>query len=447
MAAARILVVDDEPDIRGLVGEILGDEGYRVDLAADAGAARLAKQSGKPDLVLLDIWMPDVDGISLLREWADGGALDCAVIMMSGHGSIETAVEATRLGAWDFIEKPIALAKLLLTVQRALEAGRLRKENAGLRARAKPVDEPIGQSQLMRDLREQLLHLAPLDQCVLLEGDDGSGKEELARWMHAQADRADQPFEVFACSDSADSSAELFGSKNHPGALQRAAGGTLYLENVDQLPAAVQHRLAEWIKQRAASTAGAEPTVRIIAASQRPATELLAAGDIDNDLHYQLAVAAVAVPPLRARSEDVPALLRYYAELFAERDRLPYRQFPVAAQNRLRQYNWPGNLRELKMLVQRLLLRRGADEIADAEINQALEAAQHPPTESEPFPLDLSQSLREARESFEREYLGRQLAVVGGSVAKLARRVGLERTHLYRKLRDLGVDLKGNRDD
>ncbi|HET6631724.1 MAG TPA: sigma-54 dependent transcriptional regulator [Rhodanobacteraceae bacterium] len=447
MAAARVLVVDDEPDIRALVREILGDEGYLVEVAADADAARLARREWQPDLVLLDIWMPRVDGISLLREWVDGGALDCVVIMMSGHATIETAVEATRLGAWDFIEKPISLAKLLLTVERAMEANRLRRENAGLRRQLAQPEEPAGQSAPMRELRRRAEHLGTHDACVLIRGERGVGKESLARWLHARSARADRPFVVVATAgmNREQARASLLGSGDDPGLLQQADGGTLFVAEIAELDSDLQQLLAQVIERGSLQRPGAaqpQPLdVRVIAASAHDLEARVTAGELRDELYYQLNVAPLGVPPLRERSEDVPELLRHYAEYFAARDHLPYRHFPVPVQNRLRQHDWPGNLRELRTLVQRLLVTGGEREVALAEVEQALGAAPKRPGAAS-LDVDLSLGLREARERFERDYLTRQLQAAQGSVTRLAQRVGMERTHLYRKLRDLGIDLK-----
>ncbi|HEX7914508.1 sigma-54-dependent transcriptional regulator, partial [Rudaea sp.] len=243
MASGRILVVDDEPDIRTTVKEILEDEGYQVALAANAAAAREARTQGRPDVILLDIWMPETDGISLLREWSQAGALTTPVIMMSGHGTVETAVEATRLGAYDFVEKPISLAKLLLTIDRAREASRLKRENEGLREQLALPLEPIGASKAMSALRTQLDKLAQHDTSILIQGDAGTGKESLARWLHARSQRQGGPFVAVAAGGIPRDhlAAALFGSEDangvQPGLIEQANGGTLFLDEVAELDA------------------------------------------------------------------------------------------------------------------------------------------------------------------------------------------------------------------
>lgn len=451
MSPGYILVVDDEADIRRLIEEILVDEGYRVVTAEGAEAARASVRRERPSLVLLDIWMPGEDGLSLLKSWS-GPGLTFPVVIMSGHGTIETAVEATRLGAWDFIEKPIALAKLLITIERALEASQLRQENAGLRAQATWPNEPVGNSPAMQTLRQQLDRLAGHPAPLLLEGESGSGKEGLARWLHGRGPRRAGPFVVVTPTGltGEERRMALLGSETadaiQAGLIERAHGGTLFLDEFTGLDPDSQALLADTLARgelvRVGGKAPVRFDVRVIATTSQPAHERLEQGALREDLYFLLNVVPVHVPPLRERSEDLPDLLGYLGDFFTHRDRLPYRRFGVAVQNRLRQHDWPGNLRELRNLVQRLLLLGGGDEITLAEVEPALarspEAARLvPPGEGPVF--DFDKPLREAREDFERVYLEHRLREAGGSVGKLARLCGLERTHLYRKLKDLGI--------
>ncbi len=452
MTAAHILVVDDEPDIRGLVQEILTDEGYEVSVGENGEQARQARRTRRPDLILLDIWMQDVDGITLLREWSEGGGLPCPVIMMSGHGSVETAVEATRLGAYDFLEKPISLPKLLLTVERALEAAKLQRENVGLRESVSPVVEPVGRSDIMKHLREQVQRVAQHDSWVLIRGEAGSGKKTFARYLHSQSSRKNGPFvEIGVGSMSQDSSAvELFGSEDgeqlYYGRLEQANGGTLYMEDITDMDAQTQARLVSVLQTRSfLRVGGSEPVhvdLRIVAATARDLEQAVRDGQFRDDLYYHLNVVPLRIPALREHIEDVPELVNFYVDHFVQREHLPYRHFSMAAQNLLRNHGWPGNIRELKNLVQRLLILGSGEEVDVEVVRSAISLQPALPATAPAANESLDLPLREAREQFEKHYLEHQLRAVGGSVGKLAKRVGIERTHLYRKLHALGIDFK-----
>jgi len=455
MSSPHILVVDDEPDIRTLVQEILEDEDYAVAVAENGAAARHALRERRPDLMLLDIWMPDLDGISLLKEWAEDEGLPCPVIMMSGHGTVETAVEATRLGAYDFLEKPLSLAKLLLTVERALEADKLQKEYVGLKRRTAIVHEPVGRSAAVQRLREQVKRIAQHDTWVLITGEAGSGRETFARYLHSQSARKERPFVDLGVSVIARNNAarELFGSEEdghiHYGSLEQAAGGTLLLEEVADMDLEIQSQLLGALDTGSfLRVGGSEPVqidVRIIAATQRNLEEEVRAGRFREDLFYHLNVVPLHIPPLREHNEDMPELLRYYVDYFATHEKLPYRRFSVGAQNYMRNYSWPGNVRELKNLVQRVLILGAGDEISQDEVETTLGAAPAVPTQSLEGMVSFDQPLRQAREQFEKAYLEYQLEKHGGNVSKMAKEAGMERTHLYRKLRSLGIEIKERR--
>lgn len=455
MSASHILVVDDEPDIRQLVGDILEDENYSVTTAEDAAAARAALRDRRPDLILLDIWMPDLDGISLLKEWSAGSGPACPVIMMSGHGTVETAVEATRLGAYDFLEKPLSLAKLLLTVERALEADRLAQENVGLRRRAAQVIEPIGRSPVMQRLREQVKRVAQHDSWVLISGEAGSGRETFARYLHAHSARRDRPFIDVGVSaiSKGNAARELFGSERDGeiqyGRLEQAAGGTLFLDEVADMDLEAQAQLVGALDKGAfLRVGGSEPVnidVRVIAATRRDLQQAVEGGTFREDLFYQLNVVPLVVPPLRDHREDIPALLDNAVDRFVEQDKLPYRRFSIAAQNLLRHHSWPGNVRELKNLVQRVLILGTGDEVGPKELETAMGAAQAESGVDGITGVSFDQPLRDARDAFEKAYLEYQFDKHEGNVSQMAEEAGMERTHLYRKLRDRGIEIKDRR--
>lgn len=452
MSAPRILVVDDESEIRRLLQEILTDEGYEVDVAADAAEARSRRAGHEHDLILLDIWMPDTDGITLLREWAQASpGLACPVVMMSGHGTVETAVEATRLGAFDFIEKPLSLAKLLRTVERALEAGRSKRH--GPRMPAAPVLPPVGRSRVMQALKEQVQLVAPHDASVLVIGEPGTGREAFARYLHALSRRADGPFVTLIAAGVTDENATrlLHGTEaGEPGLLEQAHGGVLFVNALEDLSPAVQRLLLADLETRSfLRTGGSRPVpldVRLICSAHPGIDQPGEGGRVRTDLLAHLNVIKLVIPPLREYAEDVPDLLRYYVDRLVDDEQLAFRRFSVAAQNRLRNYPWPGNVSELRNLVRRLLILGGSEEIGLEEVEREL-AAQT--LSGEPLVKQdlLALPLREAREQFERAYLQQQLILCNGKVGQLAKRVGMERTHLYRKLRLLGVDFRQLADD
>ncbi len=451
MSRERILVIDDEPDIRDIVREILEDEGYSAVTAENAEVGRERKLREDFDLVLLDIWMPGTDGITLLKEWADGGAPDIPVVMISGHGNVETAVEAIRFGAYDFLEKPLSTAKLLVTVKRALQDSRLRRENLELKGRLALASELVGRSELMSGLRDRIERVAKTDSWVLITGEPGSGKGVVARVLHHKSPRRDKPFIELSlgATPSASVSNQLFGSEVndtvHRGTLEDANGGTLVLDEIADIDLEVQGKLVSAIEERRFLRVGGrtpiELDVRIIATSNQDLLALVRDGRFREDLYYRLNVVPMQVPALREHVEDVPELVDYYVRWLVDRDELPYRNFSTGAMNVLRNYDWPGNVRELRNLVQRLLILNRGEEISAEEARIAIGGSM---VERE---INYSDSvfelpLKEARDQFERAYLNHHLSRVGGNVSELAQVIGMERTHLYRKLKNLGIDPK-----
>jgi two-component system, NtrC family, nitrogen regulation response regulator NtrX len=451
MTSERILVVDDEPDIRRLVQEILEDEQYQVVTAKDAASAREAYSNERPDLVLLDIWMPDTDGISLLKEWSRAGTL-VPVVIMSGHGTVDTAVEATRLGAFDFIEKPLSMGKLLATVDRALQ-GIGDQPSASRHGEQPQVSIPIGKSALMRQLRDDIERIAATDSWALITGEEGCGKIVAARYLHQKSARSRQALtEIsFAALPVKEIAPQLFGQQKdngiQAGALERANGGTLLLHEVSDLELATQARLLGALEdKRLVRVGGGKPIeldVRVIATSKQDVDRAMSEGRLREELYYRLNVMRLHVPPLRQHREDVPELVSYYVDWMVEHQQLPYRRFSTAAMNRLRNHSWPGNVRELRNVVERLLVLGREGEIGEQELERAL-GSQPVPTLALPE-AQFNQPLRVARDQFEKAYLEYHLKRTHGNVSELALVADMERTHLYRKLKSLGIDPKSVR--
>lgn len=452
MSGPYVLVVDDEPDIRRLLRDVLEDEGYEVALAGSVAEAKTARRSRRPDLILLDIWMPDGDGISLLKEWSEDGGLPCPVVMISGHGNVETAVDATRLGAYDFIEKPLSIDKLTITLGNALESARLQQENQGLRRFASATAEPVGDSAVMSGLRDQVQRMAQHDTWVLITGEAGVGKQTFARHLHARSARRDNPFIVVAVGSltGEESVAELFGTEQGDrvrfGLLEQAAGGVLFLDEVAEMDLQTQGRLLHALdNQRITRIGGNQPitvNVRVIAATRADLPGAVSQGRFREDLYYRLNVLPLKVPPLREHPEDIPVLLSYHMDHLRQQDGLPARHFQPRALDLLRRYQWPGNVRELRNFVQRLMILGTGDEVTREEVERTLSGQAPGEAEMDESSLYPDLPLREAREQFERQYLTHQLERSEGNMTRLAERVGLERTHLYRKFKTLGIDPK-----
>ena len=407
---SQILVVDDEIGIRELLSEILADEGYTVQLAENAARARALRGAGRPDLVLLDIWMPDTDGITLLKEWAANGQLTMPVVMMSGHGTIETAVEATRIGAVDFLEKPIALQKLLATVKRALR-------NGGGQAQAGLTLLSLGRSTVLADLRKRLAQIATLSVPVLLRGEPGVMPELFARYLH----QPNTPW-VVVSAPLLDTPQDL---------LAQAASGLIFVEELAALTRAQQKNLAFILgKQEKTKT-------RVVSFTAEEPARLTAEFGFDAALLARLSELSLVLPALREHAEDIPDIAGILLAQLVEARHCPPRHFSTAALNALRQFHWPRNLEDLQGAVKNLALTALEEEIGAAEVERV--AAQFHPSSGAQVPLPLELPLREAREAFERAYFEQLLAREGGSIARVAEKSGLERTHLYRKLKALGI--------
>ena len=454
MTAKYILIVDDEPDIRQLVSEILEDEGYEVNTAENAEEAKILRRKRRPDLILLDIWMPGQDGISLLKDWKESDSLSSPVVMMSGHGTIETAVEATRLGAHDFIEKPLSMAKMLLCIENAIRSDQLAQENKELREQVNAKQYPVGHSDTMKTLREQAHRIAQNNGTVIIYGETGVGKEVFARFIHSNSENKDQSFIKSSISSIQDKMLcnEIFGWEKdenvHYGLLDKARGGSLYLSDISKLNKDAQQRLLIALKEgfftRVNSNEKISLNLKLIVSSQHDLHDDVEADLFDKELYQKLNIVPLMIPSLRDHPEDVPELLVYFVDQQIEHEALPYRHFSVPAQNFLRHHQWLGNIRELSNIVQRLLILGTDSEITQEEVEEAV--GSEIPIFSQSLIQDsvdlFGLPLRQAREQFEHDYLDYQLKKVEGNVSKLAELVQMERTHLYRKMRSLKIDPK-----
>jgi DNA-binding NtrC family response regulator len=413
--SGHILVVDDEVGIRELLSEILTDEGYDVHLAENAESARAFRSQRRPDLVLLDIWMPDTDGVTLLKEWAGGGQLTMPVVMMSGHGTIDTAVEATRLGAVDFLEKPVALAKLIDTVNKAIKRG------VAMPRRTPGMDlSALGKSPLILELKKRLTQIAGNTAPVLLMGSAGSGFEICAHFLHQPATPWIEIKDRARLVSDPVSFVETLGN------------GTLYMPEVCDLARLEQKGLGLLLDRIEGSGA------RLVCASSRSLDAMVAAGEFDSRLFYRLSSLAIQVPPLRDHREDVPDIANFMLAQLVEEGVCPVRRLTTAAQNQLRNFDWPGNLPQLNNVMRTLAVTALSSELDAADVNRVLAPMkQSASAVAHGIPLDIP--LREARDAFERMYFEHLIQQEGGSMTRVADKSGLERTHLYRKLKQLNI--------
>ena len=447
MAGEHILIVDDEKAIQKALRGVLEDEGYRVSAVGSGADALKAVAEEMPDVVFLDIWMPHMDGLDTLAELKRQRP-EATVVVISGHGTIETAVKATRLGAYDFIEKPLSLEKTLITVTRALEHGRLERENAALRARLDERTEIIGQSEPMRALREQIATAAPTSGRVLIHGENGSGKELVARAIHALSARHDRPFVEVNCAAIPEEliESELFGHERgaFTGALARrrgkfetADGGTLFLDEIGDMSVKTQAKVLRALEEQAFERVGGRETikvdVRVIAASNRDLQSLIAAGRFREDLFYRLNVIPIEVPALRVRQDDLPQLVDHFVRVFCAENGKRVKTLSGDALAYLLAYEWPGNVRELRNLVERLVIMSPRDVIG-------VEDLPPPVRPKEAVAGDARErSLREARDNFERAYILAELRASEWNMTRTAERLGIERSHLYRKIRTYNI--------
>lgn len=450
---SHILVVDDEPDIRSILQDILQDEGYQVSLAENAEQARIKFKEQQPDLVLLDIWMPKEDGISVLKNWVERDLLHhTPVIMISGHGTVENAVEAVKLGAYDFLEKPLSTGKLLLCIDRGLENASLRAENKRLKSRLENSSSLISNSEASRELLRHIQLLGPTDSWVFITGESGTGKRMVAQKVHQNSPRAKAKFVELnlAAMPSNNVAQALFGSENDGktliGKFEEAKGGTLFINEVLGLNLETQNMLLSALQdQQFLRIGGAEYielNVRVIVTTSGNPQEAVAKGEFSEDLFYRLNVIPIEVPTLRERRQDLPELIQVFIDDISEKNQLMQAQFSDNAMQTLIDFHWPGNVRQLQNVIQRLLVLNDGKAIETQHVKDAIGPDANLNAQKGELPNYFHADMRAAKEAFEREYLVHHLTSVKGNVSKLADKVGLERTHLYRKLKSLDINSK-----
>jgi len=443
-----VLIVDDEPGIRQSLKGILEDEGFYVETVDSGEACLSAFEQRAYACVLLDIWLPGIDGLETLKRLREFSS-DVAVVMISGHGTIPTAVQATKLGAFDFIEKPLSLERTLLTVKNAIEQKRLEREARELRQKLIRDYEMIGESAPLRALRQQVAIAAPTNGRVIIYGESGTGKELVARAIHAQSLRAQRPFVEVNCSAIPEElvESELFGhvkgaftgaTTARQGKFEVADGATLFLDEIGDMSPKTQAKILRVLEEGRIQPVGSnvwiDVDVRIITATNKNLSRMMERGDFRQDLFYRLNVIPFYVPPLRERLDDIPLLVDYFNKKFSQAYMRTPKEFTEAALARLQDYEWPGNVRELKNTIERIVIMR-AKPVIDAD--------DLPPLVGDEIPLSEATSglrtFQEAAEAFERQYILRKLAEHQGNVTRAAEAMGIDRSHLYRRMKALGI--------
>ncbi len=448
-----ILIIDDEKDIRTALTGILEDEGYQV-LTAESGAEGIecARQE-LPDLVLLDIWMPGMDGLETLEK-LKGQLPQITVIMISGHGTIETAVRATKLGAFDFIEKPLSLEKVLISVANALQLQKLKVENAELKRSASIEYELIGDSPIIVSMREQIRRVASVSTSVLISGENGSGKEMIACSIHCNSPRRERPFIVVHCSAIPAEliESELFGheksafvgaTSHKKGRFDQADGGTLLLDEISELPLNTQLKVLRFIQDQSFERVGGirrlTADIRIIASTTRSLEQDMVSGKFSTDLYYQLSTIPFRAPSLRERPEDIGPLVQHFVTHFFRREGGEAKAFLPGALDKLQRYSWPGNLRELKNVVERILIVASGRVISAEDIPDLSGEILIGPGHA---PVHARSALRDAREDFEREFIIQKLEENDWNISRTAELIELERSNLHRKIKSYGIDVR-----
>ncbi|MDY0191606.1 MAG: sigma-54 dependent transcriptional regulator [Desulfuromonas sp.] len=448
-----ILIIDDEKNIRSSLSGILQDEGFSVKTAANGHDGITAAKEENPDLVLLDIWMPGMDGIETLTELR-AQFPDLQIIMMSGHATIETAVTATKLGAYDFIEKPLSLEKLLVCVHNALKVHELVEENKTLKAKISRDYNIIGNSAIIEDLKQQIAIAAPTSGWVLITGENGTGKELVAQSIHRQSKRYDKPFIEVNCAAIPEDliESELFGHEKgaftgattkRKGKFDLANDGTLFLDEIGDMSLKTQAKILRILQEQKFERVGGQKTievnVRVIAATNKSLEEEIQAGNFREDLFYRLNVLPFHVPALRERAEDIPMLCQHFLKSYCDKENTENKHIDQAALDIMQAYHWPGNVRELKNLIERLVIMTPGKEITAKSLPAEIYKAQ---IKSETIldGIDID-SFKEAKEIFEREFIRTKLAEYEWNVSKTAEAISIERSNLHRKIKSYGIDI------
>jgi len=450
MRKRRVLVIDDERAIRQTLSQVLADEGYEVESAADGieGLDRMRRE--RFDLVFLDVWLKDKDGLAILTELGDK-ASTVPVVMISGHANVETAVRAVKSGAYDFLEKPLSLERVLVTAQKAIAHRDLAEEVARFREKASGEQTLIGETPAIVKLRDEILQVAPTDARVLITGESGTGKEIVARAIHRHSPRRGAPLVEVNCAAIPEEliESELFGhvrgsftgaSAERAGKFEEADGATIFLDEVADMSARTQAKVLRALQEgrftRVGGTKTVESDARVISATNKNLPEEIKAGRFREDLFFRLAVVPLSLPPLRERSPDVPELARHFLREAAQKAGQRPKTFSDAALKKLRAYAWPGNVRELKNLVERLMIMAPGDAIDLRDL--PIEIVE---SDAISVPADFS-SLRQARDDFERRFILAALRKNRGNVTRTAEELGVERSHFYRKLKGYGIDVE-----